>query len=535
MYKHLDSPSMCGIMMLMSPTEITTLTLAEENKYLKERNQHLEALVESLQATVLKQQNQIEGLIKRLYGRSSEKLDPNQLLLQEIILEVDNKNQKSEESLPAAATTTVTAHKRNHHGRQKLPEHLKRVEHHLDIKDTEKVCVCGKCLTHIGDDITERLDYQPSSLLVNSYIRPKYACSDSRCDGCGVKQHPTPEGPIERCEADAGLLAYVITEKFDHHAPLYRIEEKLEREGVNISRQTMADWMVGCAKALKPLYDLMKDKILSYDIVSNDDTPVDMRDGPNKGIQTARMWASVGGEDFKYTLYNFTTNRCKEGPLEFFKDFKGYFMSDAYAGYSGLGKSPSTEETTTHIVTHLACWAHARRYFLDAEKTSPRAAAEVLVLIAKLYHVESDAKLLSPQERYTLRLKESSVLLDKIKKKLEEHISGHLPQSPMRQAINYTLGLWKELNVYLQDGRLPIDNNMAENAIRPIALGRKNWLFVGSENGGHTAAVLMTFTATCRKNKINTWAYLKDVLQRIQSHPISRLEELLPDRWQNPD
>ena len=139
---------------------------------------------------------------------------------------------------------------------------------------------------------------------------------------------------------------------------------------------------------------------------------------------------------------------------------------------------------------------------------------------------------LSPQDKFSVRLKDSVPLLDKIKKKLEEHIHDHLPQSPMRQAINYTLGLWKELNTYLQDGRFPIDNNLAENAIRPIALGRKNWLFVGSENGGHTAAVLMTFTATCRKNKINTWAYLKDVLQRIQSYPNSRLEEMLPERWQ---
>jgi hypothetical protein len=294
----------------------------------------------------------------------------------------------------------------------------------------------------------------------------------------------------------------------------------------------MADWMAGSALALTPLYELMREKILEYDIVGNDDTPVDMRDGPNKGVQTARMWATVGGENYKYTLYNFTTNRCKEGPLEFFKNYKGFFMSDAYAGYGGLGKSSMAEEVAAHIVIHLACWAHARRYFKDAQSTSPRAAGEVLVLIAKLYGVEAETKYLSPQERFAVRLKESTLLLDRIKKKLEEHLPGHLPQSPMRQAINYTLGLWKELNVYLQDGRLPIDNNLAENAIRPIALGRKNWLFVGSENGGHTAAVLMSFTATCRKNKINTWAYLRNVLQRIQAHPISRLYELLPDQWQ---
>ena len=187
---------------------------------------------------------------------------------------------------------------------------------------------------------------------------------------------------------------------------------------------------------------------------------------------------------------------------------------------------------TAHIVIHLACWAHARRYFIDAQKTAPRASGEVLVLIAKLYGVEVEAKRMSPEARFALRQKESTLLLGKIKEKLKDQMTTHLPQSPMRQAINYTLRYWEELNAYLKDGRLPIDNNLAENAMRSIALGRKNWLFVGSETGGNTAAVLMTFTTTCRKNKINTWVYLKDVLQRIQSHPASKLHELLPDRWQ---
>jgi len=517
----------------VTSTTLTFLIPAEEIAYLKEQNQELKALVETLQNTILKQQHQMDGLIKRLYGRSSEKLDPNQLLMQELILEADkNEPQKTEESTDPIQKTTVAAHTRNRHGRQKLPEHLNRVEHVLDVLEDKKICNCGKKLVHIGDDVTERLDYQPSSLYVNRYVRPKYVCGDCQCDGCGVKQHPTPEGPIERCEADAGLLAYVIMEKFDYHMPLNRLETKFEREGVSISRQTMCDWMPGAALVLTPLDELKRQMIFEHGIVGNDDTPVEMRDGPNKGIQTARMWATVGGEGFKYTMYNFTTNRCKEGPLEFFKNYKGYFMSDAYPGYAGIGKPPTKEEVTDHIVTHLACWAHARRYFKDAQKTSPRAAGEVLVLIAKLYAVEDNAKHLNPQERFALRLRESVVLLERIKKKLEEHLLGHLPQSPMSQAINYTLGLWKELNVFLQDGRLPIDNNAAERAIRPIAVGRKNWLFVGSETGGHTAAILMSFTATCRKLKINPWLYLKDVLQRIQSHPVSKLHELLPDEWQ---
>ncbi len=534
MKKRLDFPSQSGIIINVTSTTITFSSPAEEITCLKEQNQQFEALVENLQTTIRKQQHQLEMLLKRVYGRSSEKLDPSQLLMQELILEADkNCAPKAEDSIALVVETKVAAHTRHHHGRQKLPEHLKRVEHMMDVGAEVKICeTCHKSLVHIGNDVTERLDYQPSSLYVNSYVRPKYACGDNQCDGCGVKQHATPEGPIERCSADAGLLAYIITEKFDYHMPLYRLEMKFQHQGVDVSRQTMSDWMAGSAQAVTPLYELMRRKVLEYDIVANDDTPVDMRDGPSPGIQTARMWATVGGERFKYTLYDFTTDRCKEGPLEFFEGYKGFFIADDYAGYKRLFKPPTEEEVTAHIVTHVACWAHARRYFVDAQKTSPRAASEVLVLIAKLYHVEAETKHLSPQERLAVRWKESSPLLERIKKKLEEHLPGHLPQSPMRQAINYTLSLWKELNIYLQDGRLPIDNNLAENAIRPIALGRKNWLFVGSENGGRTAAILMSFTATCRKNKINTWAYLKDVLQQIQSHPASRLEELLPDRWQ---
>ena len=400
----------------------------------------------------------------------------------------------------------------------------------MDLADEQKVCACGKALKHIGDDVTERIDCQPAALIVNVYRRPKYVCPDSICDGCGVKQAPTPEGPIERCEADAGMLAQVIVEKFEHHTPLYRQEQKLERVGVEISRQTMADWLEGCAEALTPLYELMLLEILAHDLVLNDDTTVDMRDGPEPGIRTARFWATVGGEGFKYTLYNFTLSRGSEGPEEFFKGYRGYFVSDAFAGYNGLFKT--TDEASPPGIIHAACWAHARRKFVEAQDSAPRAAMEILTLIAALYKIEAGIRHDPPDKKLAVRQRDAAPILEKkIRPWLEAGLTAHLPQSPMCQAIRYSLRIWKELQTYLLDGRIPIDNNLAENAIRPIALGRKNWLFVGSETGGHTAATLMSFTATCRKNKINTWAYLKDVLQRIQSHPASRLHELLPDQW----
>ena len=236
-------------------------------------------------------------------------------------------------------------------------------------------------------------------------------------------------------------------------------------------------------------------------------------------------------KDLRYTLYNFTLGRSADGPEEFFKGYRGYFVSDAYAGYNGLFKA--TSEAPPDIL-NAACWAHARRYFVKAQDTAPRAGMEILSMIALLYNIEAEIKRLPPDEKKAVRQKKSKVIIDdKIKPWLDAGLTAHLPQSEMRKSIGYTLGIWKELQTYLCDGRIPIDNNLAENAIRPIALGRKNWLFVGSETGGHTAATLMTFATTCRKNKINTWAYLKDVLQRINAHPVKRLHELLPDHWQS--
>ncbi len=515
-------------------TDLSVRLIETSETALRQLNETSEAtirqLTESFETKIRIMQRQMDELLKRAYGRSSEKCHPDQLLMQEMLLELE-KSVPPVVSAQVSIGTVVKEHVRHKHGRSPLPEHLTRVRHVQDIPEEEKVCGCGKALKHIGDDVTERIDCQPSSMFVNAYVRPKYACSDCNCDGCGIKQAPAPEGPIERCEADAGMLAKVIVDKFEHHLPLYRQEQILGRSGVEISRQTMADWLEGCARALTPLYELKRLCILADDLVLNDDTTVDMRDGPEPGIRQARFWATVGGKDLRYTLYNFTLGRSADGPETFFKDYKGYFVSDAYAGYNRLFKPPK-EDIPANIL-NAACWAHARRYFVKAQDTAPRAGMEILSMIALLYKIEAEIRHLPPDEKKAIRQKKSKVIIDgKIKPWLDAGLIAHLPQSEMRKAIGYMLGIWKELQTYLLDGRIPIDNNLAENAIRPIALGRKNWLFVGSEAGGHAAAILMTFCATCRKNKINTWAYLKDVLQRINAHPVKRLHELLPDQWQ---
>lgn len=505
----------------MSPLETSLL---EENQHLKEQNHELAEVIERREATIRAQQNRLTELLKQIYGRRSEKLDSSQMLFEDMILAAEKYGQADQEALdPAVVEKTVREHiRRSHPGRKPLPEHLERIEHYLDVAEAEKVDGEGKERPLIGFDINEKLDYQPCTLVVHRYIRPKYGANED-IEGSGIKQHPPAEGPIEKCLAESGLLAHIIVEKYEHHTPLYRQELKFTRQDIEISRQTMAGWMGRSAEVLQPLYERMREKVLFYDIVLNDDTPVDMLEPGLGQTRTARLWCTVGAEDFKYTLYNFTLSRGREGPLEFFKGYQGKFLSDAYGGYNELWKDPA--------IISVGCWAHARRYFVTAQDTSAKAATEVLTLIARLYRIEEEFKRAPPMERLKGRQKESTPVLQKIASWLKAHTADHLPQSPMRKAIDYTLGIWEALNVYVTDGRLPIDNNLAENAIRPIALGRKNWLFVGSENGGDTAAILMSFCTTCRKLKINTWEYLKDVLQRINTHPMSKIDDLLPDRW----
>jgi transposase len=497
----------------------------EDISHLEAQIDELTNVIEGKDRTIRTQQNRLNDLIKRIYGRKSEKLNPDQLVFDEILNEAE-KARPAEEKLkidPQAKEQIVREHiRRNHPGRRPLPEHIERVEHYLDIPEEDKYTPEGKERPLIGIDITEKLDYQPCVFIVNRYIRPKYGADDD-VEGRGVKQHPPTEGPIDKCLAEAGLLAHIITEKYEHHTPLYRQELKFQRQGVDISRKTMGGWMVKCAEVLKPLYERMHKEILAYDIVLNDDTPVNMLD-PGKGkTKQTRLWCTIGAENLKYTMYNFTRGRGREGPLEFFKGYQGNFMSDALASYEELFK--------TEDIRSLGCWAHTRRYFTKAQETSPKTATKVLVMIAELYKIEKAIKKNSADVQLKVRTKKSRPQLAKILWWLRKNKRTHLPKSQINQAIQYALNIRKRLTPYTKDGRLPIDNNLAENDIRPIALGRKNWMFFGSENGGHAAAILMTFCITCRKLKVNTWQYLKDVLQRINTHPMSKIDEFLPDRW----
>lgn len=477
------------------------------------------------QRTIEALQKRVNDLLRRIYGRKSEKIDVNQMVFDDIILAAEKcLNPQEPAPHPEVVEEKVREHlRRKHPGRRPLPPELPRVEHYLDIPEADKFTADGRPRPLIGVAVSEKLDYRPATFVVNRYIRPKYGADDD-INGTGVKQHPPIDGPIDKCLAEPGLLAHIIVEKYEHHSPLYRQEVKYERMGVEINRTTMAGWAARCAEVLKPLYRRKQELLLEHDIALNDDTPVQVLDPGSGKTHQGYLWCTIGGEGLRYTMFNFTMTRGREGPSEFFKGYKGFLMTDDYAGYNEVLRNEG--------VVSLQCWAHVRRYFLKAQDTDPRAANEVLARISRLYRIERDIKNATIEKRLAVRRKESRPELARILLWLRRHRKTFLPQSPINGAVQHALNVRRALTRYTRDGRLPIDNNLAENGIRPVALGRKNWMFLGSETGGETAAILMTFTATCRKLKINTWEYLTDVLQRINSHPMSKIDELLPDRWQ---
>jgi hypothetical protein len=344
-----------------------------------------------------------------------------------------------------------------------------------------------------------------------------------------------------------GLLSYVIVSKYGDHLPLHRLEKILKRHRIDIARSTMCDWMRQAAAALGPLHDLMVRQVLASKVIHTDDTPVNVQDRRRTKTRTGRFWVYLGDASHPQTVFDYTPSRKRDGPMAFLegwgKDGRRFLQADAFGGYDGIYAGEAGG-----AVTEVACWAHARRKFYDARHSDHRRSAQALAQIRLLYDVEADASTqFEAQEpdaeaarpladiRLELRRQRSAPRLAEFKAWLEglQAIAGGpvLPKSPMGQAITYALNQWEALCVYTTDGDLAIDNNAAERALRRIAIGRKNWLFAGSDAGGRTAAILFSLIATCQRHDVEPVAYLKDVLTRIAAHPANQLAELLPNRW----
>lgn len=509
-------------------------SLEKANDLIEQKQLQIEELTKKLHSTQLSMkmlQHQVEQLLKRVYGRRSEKLDPNQLMFDNLILEAIDQplpqpppKLLGEEKTEGKKPRTV---KRRHPGRIPIPEHLERVEIVLDIPEENKVCPeTGKPLKKIGEEVSEKLEYRPGKLIVNVYKRPKYASPDSMASGhVGVITAPMPDHPIEKCKADVGLLSHIIVSKFADHLPLYRQDGIFNREGVTIPRSTQTSWVLQTYEAIRPLGEVLKRAVLERDILFTDDSIIPLQVKGNGRVKKARLWVYVrGGPGPPLTVFDFSQDRSKQRPLNFLGDYQGYIHADAYSGYDELFRKDG--------VIEVGCWVHARRKFDEAASSRPQEATEIMARIAGLYKLEAECKKMKPRDRCRHRQKHAKPIIDGIFERLEELNPATLPSEPMSKAINYALNQRKALYRYLEDGQLKPDNNTAENAIRPLALGRKNWLFAGSDRGARATALFLGLIQSCKACEVNPWEYFNDMLQRIMSHPVNHIGELLPDQWQ---
>jgi hypothetical protein len=369
-------------------------------------------------------------------------------------------------------------------------------------------------------------------LFIIEHVRCTYACS--HCEG-RVVTADKPAQPIKKGLPGPGLIAHVITEKYVDHIPLHRQEARLARQGVELSRSTLCDWMAAAAKTLEPLYDLMKSLILLCGTIHTDDTPVKVRDSERKIKVLGRLWIYYGDHLHPFNVFDFTMSRKRDGPRQFLAGFRGHLQADAFSGYDCVYAGGG--------VVEVGCNAHARRKFLEAQKTDAARASTALAYYRELYIIEGAIKTelaklpkdADESTRAAIRLRarqERSVpVLESFEKWLEAEKPQVLPKSPMGTAIGYVQNNWEALRRYASSGYLSIDNNVSEQHMKTIATGRKNWLFTGSENGGKTMAVLFSIVSSCRRHGHDPFVYLRDVLARLPDHPNEKLAELLPDRW----
>ncbi len=535
--------------------------------------------------------HRIDLLLRRLYGPRGERTDPHQLLLfPEMAAGQDTAPVPTEPVLGAKPRRRCRPH-----GRRRLPDNLPREPRHHELSEAERACpACGQVRVDIGTDRSEQLDYRPASLFVVEHFVHKYVCpccSKQRPEALGRPAHPgqepqpvpapppdplpalplaavTPEplGPgqpatdqDQRPEAQTaarppmepgevviaapkppmpiakglpgpGLLAHLIVSKYTDHMPLHRLQRTYERQGYFLHRSTLCDWLGACADLLRPLYDLMVSVVLQSRVIHTDDTPVKLQELVTHLLSTARLWVYLGDAAQPYNVFDFTVNRKRDGPQQFLAKYQGYLQADAFSGYDGL-YLPDSRTSTARII-EVACNAHARRKFYEARGSDALRSHQALAYYRQLYELERQAKDFGDGQRLQMRQDLAVPILSQFHQWLEAQRPEVLPKSPMAEALGYALNNWAALVRYSDAGFLAIDNNVAEREMKRIAIGRKNWLTVGSPRGGQTAAVLFSFTSTCQRLGVDPWAYLQDLLTRLPTTPAGGLGEFLPDHWQ---
>jgi transposase len=488
----------------------------------------LRALILSQHERLLSRESEIEHLklliakLRRMqFGRRSEKVE-RQIEQLELKLEELETN-RAEAAPPTAVTPTVAnlaaAVKPS---RRSLPDHLPR-EIKTHVPQEASCPDCHGTLKKLGEDVSEVLEYVPASFKVIRHVRPKLCCAS--CDR--IVQAPAPSRPIERGIAGPGLLAHVLTSKYCDHLPLYRQHEIYARQGVELEDATLADWVGGSSQLLQPLVEALRQYVLSGDKLHADDTPVPVLAPGNGKTRTGRLWTYVrddrpaGATTAPAAWFAYSPDRKGEHPQQHLRQFTGTLQADAYAGFNQLYENGRIQEA--------ACWAHVRRKFFDLmEAHRSPIATEAVQRIGVLYQIESEIRGRSPDARRAVRHARSRPLLDAMHVWLKDSLAKLSAKSDTSQAIRYALTRWEALVRFSDDGRLEIDNNSAERALRAVAVGRKNYLFAGSDRGGERAATFYSLIGTAKLNGIDPEAYLRQVLTRIADHPVNRIAELLP-------
>lgn len=495
--------------------------------------------IAALSQTIGEQAAEKERLLHRLavalrqrYGQSRERFNPDQALLFDKAdldaLEVDAKSKAVETPVVAevdAPAEPTKKPKKRGHGRRQIPEHLPREVIRYELPVAQRACpCCSGERVEFAVEASEQLEFIPARFIVLRHERVKYVCKS--CQEQVVVADKPPQ-PIDKGLPGPGLLAECAVGKFGDHLPTYRLEDKLARSGLIIRRSTIGGWLVETADLLEPLYRLMIARVLASRVIHTDDTTVPLLDPLLDKTRTARFWGYLGDKLHPYVVYDFTESRKRDGPQHFLKDFQGYLQADAYGGYDGIYHGGQVYE--------VACWAHARRKWFDVKTLDPVRAHHALATVGRLYKIEDELKDATTDERRDARQARALPILHEFKAWLDVESPKLLPKNPVAQAAGYALNQWAALVRYCEDGDLSIDNNAAERVMKPAAIGRKNWLFVGSPLAGHRAAVLMSFIATCKHNQVEPWAYLKDILTTLpQLGPAPTAEQLaplLPDAW----
>jgi transposase len=491
-------------LMTLDRTALEALVLAQQEKLLNRASE-----IEHLKLVIAK-------LRRMMFGTKSEKVTRE---IEQLELKLEELETRQAEH---AAVTTSDTPAKNKPTRRPLPEHLPR-EVHTHLPDEVACTRCGGELRKLGEDVSEMLEYLPASFKVIRHVRPKLSCT--KCDV--IVEAPAPSRPIDRGLAGPGLLAHVLVSKYADHLPLYRQSEIYAREGVDLDRSTLADWVGAASHLLGPLVDAVRKHVLTASKLHADDTPIPVLAPGTGKTKTARLWTYVrddrpaGEQTPPAVWFAYSEDRKGEHPKQHLSNFSGILQADAYAGFHHLYEGGT--------IVEAACWAHVRRKFYDIHLANGSTiAAEAIERIGALYDIEWEIRGTSLDTRLEIRQARARPLIDDLHRWLNKTVAGLSRKSDTAAAIRYALSRWRALTRYLDDGSIEMDNSAAERALRTVALGRKNYLFAGSDAGGERAAAIYTLLGTAKLNNLDPELYLRHVLERIADHPINCIHEFLP-------